>query len=196
MPFKGIVTFELGNASSSPGLDSLFSLSVWPTESKVVPFAANMATAPGNADWKSAKSIYDFSAIDIDGNEVSLEKYRGHVALIGLHEKYAESQGLRILGFPCNQFGGQEPGSESEIKEFIKQYNAQFDMFSKIDVNGNKAHPLWSYLKKKQGGTLGNFIKWNFTKFLIDKNGQPVKRYAPNVEPNAIEPDLLKYFQA
>ncbi|KAF8783250.1 Phospholipid hydroperoxide glutathione like protein [Argiope bruennichi] len=178
--------------SSSPGLDSLFSFSVWPTESKVVPFAANMTTAPGNADWKSAKSIYDFSAIDIDGNVVSLEKYRGHA----LHEKYAESEGLRILGFPCNQFGGQEPGSESQIKEFIKQYNVQFDMFSKIDVNGDNTHPLWSYLKKKQGGTFGNFIKWNFSKFLIDKNGQPVKRYAPNVEPNAIEPDLLKYFKA
>ncbi|KAF8783251.1 Phospholipid hydroperoxide glutathione like protein [Argiope bruennichi] len=164
----------------------------WPTESKVVPFAANMTTAPGNADWKSAKSIYDFSAIDIDGNVVSLEKYRGHA----LHEKYAESEGLRILGFPCNQFGGQEPGSESQIKEFIKQYNVQFDMFSKIDVNGDNTHPLWSYLKKKQGGTFGNFIKWNFSKFLIDKNGQPVKRYAPNVEPNAIEPDLLKYFKA
>ncbi|CAL1268230.1 unnamed protein product [Larinioides sclopetarius] len=176
-------------SSSSPGLDSLFSLSVWPTESKVVPFAANMATAPGNADWKSAKSIYDFSAIDIDGNE-------NYQQLQALHEKYAESQGLRILGFPCNQFGGQEPGSESEIKEFIKKYNVQFDMFSKIDVNGGNTHPLWSYLKKKQGGTLGNFIKWNFSKFLIDKNGQPVKRYAPNFEPNAIEPDLLKYFKA
>ncbi|GFQ91903.1 phospholipid hydroperoxide glutathione peroxidase [Trichonephila clavata] len=163
-------------------------LLAWGNTDKVIPFASNMATAPGNADWKSAKSIYDFSAIDIDGNEVSLEKYRGHVALI--------SQGLRILGFPCNQFGGQEPGTEAEIKEFVKQYNVQFDMFSKIDVNGDKTHPLWSYLKKKQGGTLGNFIKWNFTKFLIDKEGQPVKRYAPNVAPNDIEPDLKKYFAA
>lgn len=184
------------------------------TGTTVVPFAANMATAPGNADWKSAKSIYDFSAIDIDGNEVSMEKYKGHVALIvnvaskwgltsqnyqqleALHEKFAESQGLRILGFPCNQFGNQEPGTEAEIKEFVKKYNVQFDMFSKINVNGNGAHPLWKYLKHKQGGTLVDMIKWNFTKFLVDKNGQPVNRYAPNVEPNAIEPDLLKYFSA
>jgi len=171
-----------------------------------------MATSSGNADWKSAKSIYDFSAIDIDGNDVSLEKYKGHVAIIvnvaskwgmtpqnyqqlqALYEKYAESKGLRILGFPSNQFGGQEPGTEAQIKEFVKQYNVQFDLFSKINVNGDNIHPLWSYLKKKQGGTLGNFIKWNFSKFLIDKNGQPVKRYAPNFEPKDIEPDLLKYF--
>ncbi|GBN30595.1 Phospholipid hydroperoxide glutathione peroxidase [Araneus ventricosus] len=119
---------------------------------------------------------------------------KNYQQLQGLHEKYAESQGLRILGFPCNQFGGQEPGSESEIKEFIKQYNVEFDMFSKINVNGDKTHPLWSYLKKQQGGTLGDFIKWNFSKFLIDKNGQPVKRYAPNVEPNVRKLFSLYFF--
>jgi len=173
-----------------------------------------MANASGNADWKTATSIYDFSALDIDGNEVSLEKYRGHVAVIvnvaskwgltpqnyselqALYEKYKESQGLRILGFPCNQFAGQEPGTEAEIKEFIKQYNVSFDMFSKINVNGNGTHPLWSYLKNKLGGTMGSFIKWNFTKFLIDKNGQPVKRFGPKESPNSMEPDLLKYFSA
>jgi len=173
-----------------------------------------MANASGNADWKSATSIYDFSAIDIDGNEVSLEKYRGHVSVIAnvaskwgataknysqlqaLYEKYSESHGLRILGFPCNQFGGQEPGTEADIKEFIKKYNVQFDMYSKINVNGDNTHPLFSYLKSKLGGTLGSFIKWNFTKFVVDKNGQPVKRFGPNEEPNAMEPDLLKYFSA
>lgn len=103
---------------------------------------------------------------------------------------------MRILGFPCNQFGGQEPGTEADIKEFIKKYNVQFDMFSKINVNRENTHPLWSFLKSKQGGLLGSFIKWNFTKFLIDKNGQPVKRFGPNEEPNAMEPDLLKYFSA
>ncbi|KAG8183673.1 hypothetical protein JTE90_010145 [Oedothorax gibbosus] len=152
----------------------------WKSNNEVLPFA-KMATSSGNANWKSAKSIYDFSAIDIDGNEVSLEKYRGHVAII-------------VNVASNNQFGGQEPGTEAQIKEFVKQYNVSFDMFSKINVNGDNTHPLWSYLKNKQGGTLGNFIKWNFSKFLIDKNGQPVKRYAPNVEPNALEPDLLKYF--
>lgn len=121
---------------------------------------------------------------------------KNYVQLEALHEKYSDSHGLRILGFPCNQFGNQEPGDEEQIKEFVKKYNVQFDLFSKINVNGDHAHPLWKYLKHKQGGTLGSFIKWNFTKFLVNKNGQPVSRYAPNVEPNSIEPDLLKYFAA
>ncbi|GIY52140.1 phospholipid hydroperoxide glutathione peroxidase [Caerostris darwini] len=184
--FRTVLLLTLVSVASYMFLRRLLS---WNSESKVIPFAANMATAPGNANWKSAKSIYDFSALDIDGNEVSLEKYRGHVALI-------VNVASKILGFPCNQFGGQEPGTEADIKEFIKQYNVQFDMFSKINVNGDNTHPLWSYLKKKQGGTLGNFIKWNFSKFLIDKEGQPVKRYAPQFEPKDIEPDLLKYFSA
>lgn len=111
-----------------------------------------------------------------------------------LHEKYAESKGLRILAFPCNQFGNQEPGTEAEIKEFAKKFNVQFDMFSKVNVNGDQAHPLWKYLKHKQSGFLMDAIKWNFSKFLIDKDGQPVKRYAPTTDPLAIEPDLLKYF--
>uniref|UniRef100_A0AAZ1XKH7 phospholipid-hydroperoxide glutathione peroxidase n=1 Tax=Oreochromis aureus TaxID=47969 RepID=A0AAZ1XKH7_OREAU len=121
-------------------------------------------------DWRSAKSIYEFSAKDIDGNEVSLEKYRGYVCIIvnvlaEMHASYAE-KGLRILGFPCNQFGGQEPGTEAEIKEFAKGYNAEFDLFSKIEVNGDNAHPLWKWMKAqpKGKGTLGNNIKWNFTK--------------------------------
>ncbi|CAC5414520.1 GPX4 [Mytilus coruscus] len=144
--------------------------------------------------WKKASSIYEFSAKDIDGNEVSLEKYKGHV-LQALHAKYAESKGLRILGFPCNQFGSQEPGTEAEIKSFVTdKFGVQFDMFSKINVNGNDGHPLFKYLKHKQGGTLGDFIKWNFTKFLVNKEGIPVKRYAPNTEPNSIEKDFEKYW--
>lgn len=111
-----------------------------------------------------------------------------------MYEKYGESKGLKILGFPCNQFGNQEPGSEAEIKEFIKKFNVQFDMFSKINVNGDDAHPLWKYLKNKQSGFIGNFIKWNFTKFLINKEGQPVKRYGPNVDPNDMEKDFEKYW--
>jgi len=162
--------------------------------------------------WKNAKSIYEFSANDIDGNEVSLEKYKGHVCLIvnvaskwgftdknykqlqALHEEYAESKGLRILAFPCNQFGSQEPGTNEEIKQFATgKYGAQFDMFAKISVNKDIGHPLYKYLKHKQGGTLGDFIKWNFTKFLVDKEGLPVKRYAPNTEPNGTRKDMLKY---
>lgn len=112
-----------------------------------------------------------------------------------MHAKYAESKGLKILGFPCNQFGSQEPWSEAEIKKFVTdKYGVQFDMFSKINVNGNDAHPLFKYLKHKQGGTLGDFIKWNFTKFLVNKEGIPVKRYAPNNEPDSIDKDFGKYW--
>ena len=105
--------------------------------------------------------------------------------------RYAE-KGLRILAFPCNQFGGQEPGSEEEIKEFVKGYGVEFDMFSKIDVNGPNAHPLYVFLKNAKHGTLTNNIKWNFTKFLCDKQGVPVKRYSPTVSPLDIVKDIEK----
>lgn len=103
--------------------------------------------------------------------------------------RYAE-RGLRILAFPCNQFGGQEPGTNGEIKEFVKGYGVQFDMFSKIDVNGSNAHPLYVFLKNAKHGTLTNNIKWNFTKFLCDKHGVPVKRYSPTVAPLDIAKDI------
>jgi len=163
--------------------------------------------------WKSATSIYDFNATDIDGNEVSLEKYRGHVAIIvnvatswgltdqnyrqlqALHDEFADSRGLRILAFPCNQFANQEPGTDGEIKAWAhSKYGVTFDMFHKINVNGNDAIPLYKYLKDKQHGTFFNAIKWNYTKFLIDKNGQPVKRYGPKDPPFDIKKDLPKYW--
>lgn len=116
---------------------------------------------------------------------------KNYKQLQAMHEELAATKGLRILAFPCNQFGSQEPGTNEEIKAFAQgKYNAQFDLFAKIDVNGNGAHPLWKYLKHKQGGTFGDFIKWNFSKFVVDKDGQPVKRYSPQTEPNAIKPDL------
>jgi len=165
-------------------------------------------------DPKTATSIYDFSAKDIDGNEVSLEKYRGHVCvivnvatkwgktdvnykqLVEMYNAFSEADGLRILAFPCNQFGGQEPGTNEEIKQFaVGKYNVTFDMFSKIDVNGGDAHPLWVYLKNKQGGFLMNAIKWNFTKFVIDKAGQPVTRFGPTDDPiPKVQEDVKKYF--
>jgi phospholipid-hydroperoxide glutathione peroxidase len=159
-------------------------------------------------DWKKANKLYEFTAKDIDGNEVSLDKYSGKPTLVvnvasncgltknnykqlnELYEKY-EKEGLRIAAFPSNQFAGQEPGCDIDIKEFAKKNNVKFDMYSKVDVNGDSAHPIYKWLKNQKGGFLGlDAIKWNFTKFLIDKNGVPVKRYAPTVEPKDIEKDL------
>uniref|UniRef100_A0A8C9V0I2 Glutathione peroxidase n=2 Tax=Scleropages formosus TaxID=113540 RepID=A0A8C9V0I2_SCLFO len=111
-----------------------------------------------------------------------------------MHATYAE-KGLCILAFPSNQFGRQEPGTEAQIKEFAKSYDAEFDLFGKIDVNGEEAHPLWKWLKEqpKGKGTFGNNIKWNFTKFLIDREGQVAKRYSPLDDPSVVEKDLVKY---
>lgn len=112
-----------------------------------------------------------------------------------MYDQLSDSKGLRILAFPCNQFGGQEPWPNDEIKKYVtEQFNVTFDMFAKIDVNGDNAIPLFKYLKHKQSGLFGDFIKWNFSKFVIDKNGQPVARYAPNVEPKDIAKDLEKYW--
>ncbi len=155
-------------------------------------------------------SIYDFKEKTIDGQEITMEKYKGKVMLIvnvasgcgytpqyegleALHVKYAD-KGLSILGFPCNQFLGQEPGTEAEIKNFCTtKFGVQFDMFSKIEVNGAHTNPLYVYLKKEAGGVLGTeVIKWNFTKFLVDKNGKVVKRYAPSTTPQDIDEDIRK----
>lgn len=143
---------------------------------------------------------------DLDGNEVSLEKYRGHVLIIvnvasncgftkrdykalnDLYAKYKDA-GLRILGFPCNQFK-QEPGCATDIKEFIKKNNVEWDVFDKVLVNGANAHPLYVFLKAKQAGFLMNAIKWNFTKFLVNKEGLPIARYGPTTSAAAIEKDL------
>jgi len=154
------------------------------------------------SDPTKASSIYEFSAKTIDGEEVSLDKYKGRVCivvnvaskwgktkvnytqLVEMHEKYSsEDGGLAILGFPCNQFGGQEPGTNEEIKAFADGYGVKFDMFEKIDVNGSDAHPLWKYLKAKQGGMLIDAIKWNFTKFVVNKEGIPVARFGPTDDP-------------
>uniref|UniRef100_A0A1B6MRQ9 Glutathione peroxidase n=2 Tax=Graphocephala atropunctata TaxID=36148 RepID=A0A1B6MRQ9_9HEMI len=174
--------------------------------------SVKLSVVMGNEDWKNAKSVYDFSVNDSSGQEVSLEKYKGHVLvivnvasqcgltkdnykeLVELDEKYREEKGLRILAFPCNQFGGQEPGTNADICTFVSKFNAKFDFFDKVDVNGDNAHPLWKYLKHKQGGTLGDAIKWNFTKFIIDKNGQAVERFAPTTSPKKLVSSLEKYW--
>jgi len=153
-------------------------------------------------------SVYDFSVKDIHGKEQKLDQYKNKVMLIvnvasecgftpqykGLEALYEKmhSRGLEVLGFPCNQFGAQEPGTEKEIESFCElNYGVTFPLFSKIDVNGDDAAPLYKYLKKEKPGLLGTeAIKWNFTKFLVDRKGKVVERYGSNVEPQAIVADV------
>jgi glutathione peroxidase len=155
-------------------------------------------------------TIYDFKAEALSGDTLVLSEYKGDVCLIvntasecgftpqykGLEElnKKYEGKGLRVLGFPCNQFGHQEPGDSDAIANFCeKNYGVTFQMFKKIDVNGANAHPLFKYLTSAAPGVLGTeAIKWNFTKFLVDKNGAVSKRYAPSVSPEDIAPDIEK----
>ena len=155
-------------------------------------------------------SVYDFNANTLSGTTASLSEYRGKVLLIvntaskcgftpqykgleALHEQYKD-QGLVVLGFPCNQFGAQEPGSADEIGAFCeKNYGVTFQLFEKVDVNGDNAHPLFNFLKKTAPGVLGTEgIKWNFTKFLITPQGKPFKRYAPTTAPREIEGDIRR----
>lgn len=153
-------------------------------------------------------SVYDFSATSLDGASVDLSQYEGKVLLIvnvaskcgftpqydGLQKLYEEymNRGLVVLGFPCNQFGRQEPGNADEIKEFCSlTFNVDFPMFEKIDVNGNDAPPLYRFLKSEKPGILGSeAVKWNFTKFLVDRDGQVVKRFAPNDKPEDLKADI------
>jgi glutathione peroxidase len=153
-------------------------------------------------------TIYDYTVLDMQSQEVVLEQYRGKVLLItntaskcgftpqfegleSLHQKYQE-QGLVILGFPCNQFGGQDPGSNDQILDFcVKNYGVSFPMHEKIEVNGSSAHPLFDYLKTEARGALGTQrIKWNFTKFLVGRDGAVIGRYAPLTKPEALEQDI------
>jgi glutathione peroxidase len=155
-------------------------------------------------------SVYDFSAQTLEGRPASLADFRGKVMLIvntaskcgftpqyegleALYKTYAD-QGLVVLGFPCNQFGAQEPGDAAEIANFCSlTYDVSFPLFAKIEVNGPQAHPLYQFLKKAKKGILGSEgIKWNFTKFLVNKSGEVVARYAPTDAPAAIEGDIKK----
>jgi len=153
-------------------------------------------------------TVYDFSARDIDGKDQPLSRYQGKVLLVvnvaskcGFTPQYTGLEALQrklggagfaVLGFPCDQFGHQEPGDEQEIKKFCSlTYDVSFPMFAKVAVNGAGAHPLYQFLKKSAKGLLGTEgIKWNFTKFLVDKNGQVVARYAPTDKPESIEKDV------
>jgi glutathione peroxidase len=152
-------------------------------------------------------SIYDFSAKSLAGEDTPLKRFEGKVLLIvntasacgftpqykgleALQQKHG-ARGFSVLGFPCNQFGRQEPGNATEIGQFCAtNYAVSFPMFDKIDVNGNNAHPLYQYLRREKTGLLGSSIKWNFTKFLIDRSGQVVGRYAPTTTPESLTKDI------
>lgn len=152
-------------------------------------------------------TIFDFKALTSNGKELDFAQFQGKVLLIvntaskcgftpqfkgleELNQKYKD-QGLVVIGFPCNQFASQDPGSDDEISSFCQvNYGVTFQIMQKIDVNGKNAHPIFQYLRSKAGGFLSNRIKWNFTKFLISRDGSVVKRYAPTVEPAKLESDI------
>ncbi|KAG8382240.1 hypothetical protein BUALT_Bualt05G0057300 [Buddleja alternifolia] len=159
------------------------------------------------------QSVHDFTVKDAKGNDVDLSTYKGKVLLIvnvasqcgltnsnytelaKLYEKYKD-QGLEILAFPCNQFGSQEPGTNEEIVEFAcTRFKAEYPIFDKVEVNGSNAAPIYKYLKSSKGGLFGDSIKWNFSKFLVDKEGHVVDRYAPTTSPLSIEKDIKKLLE-
>lgn len=154
-------------------------------------------------------NFYDFEAKSLQGKNVTMDNYKGKVVLVvntaskcGFTPQYAgleelnrkyKDQGLEILGFPCNQFGNQEPGSAKDIEEgCLINYGVTFQMFEKTDVNGENAHPIFKYLKNELPGFLGKNVKWNFTKFLIGPDGKPVKRFSPTTQPEKLEKDIFK----
>src|SRR5215468_12117915 len=152
-------------------------------------------------------NVYDFTARSLAGEDVPLKQFEGRVLLIvntasacGFTPQYQglealhrglSSRGFSVLGFPCNQFGGQEPGNAREIAEFCEsKYDVSFPMFEKIDVNGAHAHPLYNYLKTEKSGLLGSSIKWNFTKFLVDRSGRVIARHAPTTAPQGLKKEI------
>lgn len=165
--------------------------------------------SPAQDEDKKMAQIYEYKAKALDGSEVDLTKYKGDVLLIvntaskcgytpqyegleELHKKYA-AKGLKVLGFPCNQFGAQEPGNSGDIANFCQRnYGVDFQMFDKVDVNGDNAHPLYKYLTGASNSGNAEPIKWNFTKFLVDRHGKIVKRYEPATKPEEISADIEK----
>jgi len=154
-------------------------------------------------------NFYAFEATTLQGKKISMQEYKGKTVLVvntaskcgltpqyegleNLYRKYQEKDFV-VLGFPCNQFANQEPGDEASIADFCQfNYGVTFPMFAKVDVNGDSAHPLFKYLKKELGGWFGSKIKWNFTKFLIDAHGKPIKRFSPTTKPDKIGKYLEK----
>lgn len=174
-------------------------------------FADRSVSTPFSSHMNhTTPSIYDFSAQRLSGQPFHFEHYRGKVLLVvntasrcgftpqyaGLQELYEKynDKGLEIAAFPCNQFGRQEPGSNASIaKGCVVNYGVTFPLFAKVDVNGKHAHPLFTFLKSQKSGRMGKRIWWNFTKFLIDRNGTVVKRFSPSTTPQEIAPELLNY---
>lgn len=165
-----------------------------------------------DSNLQNVTSIYEFKAKDINGKELSLENYKGYVCIIAnvasrcghtksnyeqfveIFDKYATEKKIKILAFPCNQFGKQEPGDSKTICEFAKKKNVKFDVFEKIDVNGKNAHPLWKYLTANIPGPKGKKIDWNFTKFIVNKEGQVVERHKPSIKPLQMIKFLEQYW--
>jgi len=172
------------------------------------PLENALAESSGDPEEDLAQSIYEYSAYLIDGEEISLDRFRGNILLIvntaskcgytdqfiGLEQIYNKykNNNLIVLGFPCNQFGSQEPGTDEEIMNYCQtNFHITFPIFTKVEVNGRKAHPLFKYLKKNAPGLLGSrSIKWNFTKFLVDQNGKVIKRFPSQVPPESISGDI------
>lgn len=154
-------------------------------------------------------TLYKFEATSLQGELINMDNYQGKVVLVvntaskcgltpqydGLEQLYRKykDDGFVVLGFPCNQFANQEPGDEKSISEnCLINYGVSFPMFKKVDVNGNSAHPIFKYLKAELGSVFGSKVKWNFTKFLVDKNGKPIKRFSPITKPEQLEKYIVK----
>ncbi|MCB2412758.1 glutathione peroxidase [Demequina sp. TTPB684] len=158
-------------------------------------------------------TLADFTATTLDGRDVSLSEFDGQVVLVvntasncgftpqfaglqDLHTRFSD-KGFTVLGFPCNQFGAQEPGDGAQIGDFCQaNYGVTFPMFAKVDVNGRNAHPLFVWLKSQRGGRFGSAIKWNFTKYLVDRNGRVIARYGSRTEPAGLAPDIESALKA
>uniref|UniRef100_A0A1D1XYQ8 Glutathione peroxidase n=2 Tax=Anthurium amnicola TaxID=1678845 RepID=A0A1D1XYQ8_9ARAE len=204
-------------ASSFSHLDSVSSLLPlshrpqprWSPLQRPIP-SSRLVSVMAASSTEPPKSVHDFTVKDARGNDVDLSTYKGKVLLIvnvasqcgltnsnytelsQLYEKYKDKD-FEILAFPCNQFGGQEPGSNEQIVEFAcTRFKAEYPIFDKVDVNGQSAAPIYKFLKTSKGGLFGDSIKWNFSKFLVDKEGNVVDRYAPTTSPLSIEKDVKK----
>lgn len=213
-PSKHCVGSSLKNAFGS-SKSVLFQNGFSFSSSKLAGFGFKSRPFPSvSARAATEKTLHDFSVKDIDGKDVALSKFKGKLLLIvnvasrcglttsnyteltDIYEKY-KTQGFEILAFPCNQFGGQEPGSNDDIKQFAcTRFKAEFPIFDKVDVNGPNTAPVYQFLKTSAGGFLGDLIKWNFEKFLVDKNGKVVERYPPTTSPFQIEKDIKKLLAA